>query len=182
MDGPFYIDSRTPFISGDVASVTLAVTAKAIVPIANLPVLGSNYFSFVGKAVRIRLFGRITSAATPGNGTLSLYWGNGGDANGTVICASAAHALTANQSNMSWQADLVVRCRSMGATGTLFGTGRLIYNSAIQTVDQLIPATVPAASASLDLTAANVISPQYLRSGSTAESIQVHDISFEALN
>jgi hypothetical protein len=45
----------------------------------------------------------------------------------------------------------------------------------------LIPASVPAA-VTVDLTANNVISPQFLRSGSTAETLQVHDVSYEALN
>jgi hypothetical protein len=71
-DGLFYVDSRTPFISADVAAVTLAATAKALIPVANIPVFGSNYFSLIGKAVRIRLFGRITTAATPGNGQFTI--------------------------------------------------------------------------------------------------------------
>ena len=98
MDGPFFVDSRAPHISGDVAAVTLAATAKALVPVANLPILGSNYFGYVGKAVRITIFGRLTTAATPGNGTFSLWWGNGGDANGTSFVASQAMVLTINNS------------------------------------------------------------------------------------
>jgi hypothetical protein len=184
-DGLFYVDSRAPFISADAAAVTLASTAKALIPVANIPVLGSNYFSFIGKAVRIRLFGRMTTAATPGNGQFSLYYGTGADANGVVVAQSAAFALTASQSNMSWEAELIVRCRSMGAAGTLFGTGTFNANvavvaSTLQPV--MIPASAPAASGAVDLTAALVLSPQFSRSGSTAETMQVHDVSYEALN
>ena len=184
-DGLFYVDSRSPFISGDVGAVTLAATDKALIPVANIPVLGSNYFSFVGKAVRIRLFGRMTTAATPGNGTFSVYYGTGADANGVAVCASAALALSANGTNLSWMAELIIRCRTMGATGTLFGTGLFCPNvgliaSTLQPV--MIPASAPAASASVDLTASLVLSPQFKRSGSTAETMQVHDVSYEALN
>lgn len=184
-DGPFYVDSRAPFISGDVASVTLATTNKALIPAANIPVLGSNYFSYVGKAMRIRLFGRITTAATPGNGQLSLLYGTGADANGVVVCQSAAFALTASQTNLSWMAEFIIRCRTMGATGTLFGTGVFCANvgvvaSTLQPV--MIPTSAPAASASVDLTASLLLSPQFSRSGSTAETMQVHDVSYEALN
>lgn len=184
-DGLFYVDSRAPFISADVAAVTLAATAKALIPAANIPVLGSNYFSFIGKAVRIRLFGRMTTAATPGNGQFTLYYGTGADANGVAVVQSAAFALTASQTSMSWEAEVLIRCRSMGATGTLFGTGEFNANvavvaSTLQPV--MMPASAPAASASCDLTAALLLSPQFSRSGSTAETMQVHDVSYEALN
>jgi ABC-type transport system involved in cytochrome c biogenesis permease subunit len=184
MDGPFYVDTRAPHISADVASVTLAAANKAIIPAANIPVLGSNYFSYVGKALRIKLFGRLTTAATPGNGQWNIYWGTGADANGTVIGSSAALALTANQANMSWFLEIVVRCRAMGVTGALLVTGEWAANVAVLSSSlqpALIPASVPA-PVTVDLTASNIISPQFLRSGSTAETMQVHDVLYEALN
>ena len=185
MDGPFYVDSRAPHISADVASVTLASTLKAMIPVANIPVLGTNYFSYIGKAMRITLFGRITTGATPGNGTFSLLWGSGADATGTTVASSAAWALTANMTNTSWWLDILVRCRALGSSGSLMCTGCFsILNSATSTAASstfMIPATAPAAT-TVDLTAANVLSPQFSRSGSTAETLQVHDVLYEALN
>jgi hypothetical protein len=183
-DGLFYVDSRPPFLSADVGAVTMAATAKALIPAANIPALGSNYFSFIGKAMRIRLFGRITTVATPGNLTIQMNYGTGADANGVVLAASAATALTASQTNMSWEAIFLVRCRTMGATGTLFCTGEFNANvavlaSTLQPV--LIPGTAPAASAACDLTASLLLSPQVIQSG-TAGTIQVHDVNYEALN
>lgn len=183
-DGNDYVDSRGPFISADVAAVTLASTDKALIPAANIPVLGSNYFGRIGKAMRVRLFGRITTAATPGNGTFDIYWGTGADANGTIIGSSAAVALTASQTNLSWELELYIRCRAMGASGSLFVTGHAKFNNAVlaSTLQPLmIPASAPAA-VTVDLTAANLISPQFKRSGSTAETMQVHDVSYESLN
>jgi hypothetical protein len=184
MDGQFYVDSRAPFLAADVAAVTLSTTDKALLPIANLPILGSNYFGWVGKNVRIRVFGRITTGATPGNGTLDVYWGSGADANGTIIASSAAVALTASQTSLSWELDLFIRCRAMGSSGSLFCTGMLNANvgviaSTLQPV--MVPASAPAA-VTVDLTVANVISVQYKRSGSTAETMQVHEYMFEAMN
>lgn len=186
-DGLFYVDSRSPFISGDVGSVTLATTDKALIPAANIPIIGANYFSFIGKAVRVRIFGRLVTAATPGNGTFSLYYGTGADANGVVTAATAAMVLTASMTTgSSFKAEMICRCRTMGATGTLFTTGTFEFlNSATTTVAgsvYMIPAAAPAASASVDLTAALLLSPQFKRSGSTAETMQVHDVSYEALN
>src|SRR5258708_40114509 len=97
-DGLFYVDTRTPHISADVAAITVIATNVALVPVANLPVLGSNYFSFVGKAVRIRMFGRMTTAAAAGTMTVSLLWGNGTNANGTSIGATAAMTPTDRKS------------------------------------------------------------------------------------
>lgn len=183
-DGLFYVDSRAPFISADAAAVTLTTTAKALIPAANIPILGSNYFSYVGKAMRIKLFGRMTVTTAPGNLTVQLNYGTGADANGVVLAASAALAITASVTNFSWFVEFIVRCRTMGATGTLFCTGEFAANvgliaSTLQPV--LIPATAPAASPACDLTAALLLSPQAIQSG-TAGTMQVHDVLYEALN
>lgn len=181
-DGLFYVDHRTPFISADVGSVTIGAANKALVPLANLPILGANYFSYVGKAVRLRMFGRWTTAAAAGTQTFTWLWGTGADNNGTAIMSSAAITPSNSQTNLSWMSEVVIRCRSMGATGTLFGTGFMICNEAVVAAKIMIPASAPAASASVDLTAANVISPQVLATTSTTNTMQVHDFTFEALN
>lgn len=183
MDGPFYLDTREPFIGADVASVTLAATNKALYPAANFPFIGGQYFARIGKKVRIRAFGRITTALTPGNLTLALLYGTGADANGVSLAASAAQTLIASQTNLSWEVDLTVHCRSLGATGTLFVTGKAVFNTAVIAAGTfLIPASAAAASGACDLTAANILSLQALRSGSTAETMQVHDLDVIACN
>jgi len=185
MDGAFYLDSRSPFITADVASVTLAATDKALYPKDNFPVLGGQYFNYIGKGLRIWLFGRVTTAATPGNGTFDIYYGTGADANGTILASSGTVALSASQTNLSWNIDVEVRCRSIGATGTLFCTGQANFNNAViaSTLQPLlIPASAPAASGAIDLTSANIISVQSKRSGSTAETMQVHQMTVVSLN
>src|SRR4051794_25237822 len=101
-DGLFYNDLREPFMTADVTAVTLASTNKALYPASNFPVLGGQYWARIGKAMRLRVFGRITTAATPGNGQFALYYGSGADATGTILASSAAVALSANQTNLSW--------------------------------------------------------------------------------
>ena len=181
----WYMDTLPPWIVADVASVTLASTAKALYPVSSYPVLGGGFFKYAGKAVLIRLFGRITTAATPGNGSWDVYWGTGADANGTIIVSSAAQALTASQTNLSWYMEILVRCRTTGATGTVFGTGQANFNNAVlaNTLQPwMIPASAPAVSASVDLTAANIVSVQFKRSGSTAETMQVHEMMVAPVN
>ena len=184
-DGLFYNDLREPFISTDVAAVTLAATAKALYPAAAFPVLGGQYFARPGKKLRIRLFGRMTTGITPGNGSFNVYYGSGADATGVLLMTGTPVALTASGTNLSWMVEIFVHCRSTGATGTLFCTGRAEFNvgliaSTLQPI--FLPASAPAVSSACDLTAANVISVQFLRSGSTAETMQVHDLEVTALN
>jgi hypothetical protein len=182
-DGLYYADLREPHISADIAAVTLSTTDKALAPPSNFPVFGGQYFARPGKKIHIRMFGRMTTGATPGNLTLSLYYGDGTDANGTIIVASAAFALTAAQTNLTWECDFFVHCRSFGSAGTLFGTGMFNANpgvvaSTLQPV--MIPASAPVVSGAVDLTAAKILSVQAKRSGSTAETMQVHDMSVVA--
>ena len=182
MDDAFYIDTRKPFITSDVAAVTLAATNKALYPVANIPAMGKDYW-WAGKQIRIRLFGRITTVLTPGNLTLSVLYGTGADANGVSLAASAAVALTASQTNLSWMMEVYIHCRSIGSAGTLFCDGWAKFNEAVIAAAMLIPASAPAVSGACDLTVANnIISVQALRSGSTAETMQVHDIDVLAMN
>lgn len=184
-DGLFYKDTRAPFITGDISAVTLATTNKALYPATNFPVLGGQYFNFIGKAMEIELFGRMTTGATPGNGQWAVYYGTGADANGTILAQSGAVALVANATNLSWWAKFVVRCRTIGSAGTLFCTGISLINvGALLSTNapMLTPASAPAVSAGVDLTAANILSVQFNRSGSTGETMQVHEMSVTALN
>lgn len=184
-DGLFYNDLREPFIAADLAAVTLAATAKALYTPSAFPILGGQYFARQGKKLKIRLFGRMTTGATPGNGSFNVYYGNGADANGVALMAGAPVALTASQTNLSWEVEIYVHCRATGSAGTLFCTGKARFNvgliaSTLQPI--LLPASAPAVSGACDLTAALIISVQYLRSGSTAETMQVHDMEVSALN
>jgi len=184
MDGPFYQDSRAPFITGDITAVTIATTNKALYPVTNFPVLGGNYFNFIGKAMQIDMFGRITTG-TLGNGQFAVYWGSGADANGTIVASSTATAFVNSATNISWKAQFTIRCRSIGSTGTLFCTGWSLFGVAAllsTNAPILIPATAPAVSGSLDLTAANILSVQFNASTATSTSMQVHELMVTALN
>ena len=185
MRGPFYVDSLPPWLVTDVASVTLANTNKALYPAAAFPNLGNNFFSYPGAGLRIKMFGRMTTAATPGNGQFAVYWGNGGDANGTSLVTSAATALVANGTNLAWCAEIDIVCRTVGATGTLFVTGWTEFHVGLllsTNAPILIPSATPVVSGSIDLTQNNVVSVQFNRSGSTAETMQLHNLWFHPLN
>lgn len=181
MDGQFYLDTRYPHIATDVASVTLSTTAKALYPVGNVPAMGKDYWT-VGKAVKVFVFGRATSGTTPGNLTLQLMYGTGADANGTVLAATAATAWSASQTNLSWWAWWDVHCTAIGSSGALFAVGSAFFNEAMITPKLMMPASAPATT-TVDLTvASNILSVQALRSGSTAETMQLHKIRITSLN
>lgn len=183
-DGIFYNDTREPFIAADQAAVTLSTTDKALYTPSAFPLLGGQYFARVGKRLKIHLFGKITTAATPGNGTFDIYYGDGTDANGVLLAASAAHTLIASQTNLSWEAWITVTARSIGSAGTLFCTGSWEFNAAVVAAQNgLIPASAAVVSAACDLTASGkIISVQYKRSGSTAETMTVQEMEVISCN
>ena len=61
----------------------------------------------------------------------------------------------------------------------MFNANVGVIASTLQPV--MMPASAPA-QVTVDLTQNFVLSPQALRSGSTAESMQVHEFTYEALN
>lgn len=183
MAASYFYNLLSPHVAVDPASVTLSTTDKALVATGYIPPL-SNFFTDVGKRLRIELFGRITTAATPGNLTFDIYWGSNADANGTILASSAATALTASQTNVSWMIQLDIQCRVIGngTLGSLLCTGIAFLNEAVIAPHMLIPASAPAAVSSLDLTAASYVSVQAKRSGSTAETMQVHRVDYFEVN
>jgi hypothetical protein len=183
-DGLFYNDLREPHFVSDLAAVTLATTDKALYTTSDVPNL-AGYFLRPGKKVRVRLFGKITTAATPGNLTIDVYWGSGADATGTIVVSSAAFALTASQTNLSWECEVTVRCITKGSSGSLRGRGIFSANVGV-VASTLQPVMIPAsanADVSVDLSpsANNIISVQAKRSGSTAETMTVQDLEVIAL-
>ena len=177
MDGMNYVDHKTPFMVSTGSTISLLATYQPLVPAANLPIMGNNYFNWVGKAVRIRAFGASTSAATPGNFTCSMLYGDGSPAAGVTIGGLQA-GWTANLANQSWMLDMIVRCRALGPVGTLLGVGTFLMQGWGQ--GQVSPFNV--SPQPCDLTQPFYLNVQWQRSGSTAETIVLHDLMNEALN
>ena len=178
-----YHETLKPWVQADESAVTLSTTNKALVPAARYNEMGSQFFDTIGKKLWLHAAGKITTAATPGNLTLALLWGTGADANGSSLVASAAQTLVANQTNISWELDLYIHCRSIGSSGSLFVMGSAVFGTAVIAVGSfLMPASAAAAVGSLDLTGSSVPSLQALRSGSTAETMTVQDFALSPMN
>jgi len=184
-DGIFYNDTREPCIVADLPNITLANTAKALYSASAFPVLGGQYFARPGRKLKIRLAGKLTTGATPGNGSFDIYYGTGADANGVVLASSAALALSVNQTTVTWWLELYIRCITTGSAGTLRAIGMAHFNvnvlaSTLQPM--MIPAATSVDSAAVDLTASLIPSVQFKRSGSTGEIMTVQDMEVIAMN
>lgn len=182
MDGPFWVDLRGPHQIGPWPTVNLSTTDRGVVPVQGLPALGGNYFNFAGKSVWMRIVGGITTAATPGFLNLSLYWGNGGDANGTQLFLSGNNTLIASQTNAAFIWDICIRCQLTGSSGRLLAYGKCVFNPALVAANTIVFPLTNMVFTVCDLTANNYLSPQMRRSGSTAESMSVQDFWWVAMN
>lgn len=179
-NGQFFVDTRMPAWILDQSAVTLLATAKALYPASQVPNFGGSYW-WVGKIVRLYGFGKITTAVTPGNGSFDIYWGSGADANGTILASSTAAALAASQTNLSWLIDIYIQCTAIGATGALYCWGYARFNEAVLAPIQFIPASA-AATVTVDVSLANILSIQYKRSGSTAETMTMQRLLIQPQN
>lgn len=182
-DGLFYLDTREPHFVTNLAAVTMTTTAKAMYTAASFPVLGGQYFNRPGKAIKIEVSFLLTLPATPGNFSFNVHWGTGADANGTLICAAGTPVAATNATKRG-KVEVIVRCLTTGTAGTLQATGIAWFDPGViaSTLQpMMIPTTGAAASASLDLTAANIVSIQPLQSG-TAGTITVEELKVTALN
>lgn len=181
--GQFYNNALPPFLITDAAAVTLATTHKALVPASQMPVLGPNFFAFPGKKLRVEAFGRMTTVLTPGNLVMGVFFGSGADANGVLLAATTPTALVASQTNLTWRFRADITCRSTGAAGTLMCTGDLLVAEGLLVPHVLLPGSAPVASTACDLTSSTLlISLQANRSGTTAETMQVHELTVSELN
>jgi len=182
-NGQFFNDLREPHIVANLAPITMAATAKAMYAAANFPVLGGQYFNRPGKALRIEAQFLLTLPATPGNLSFNVHWGTGADATGTLICVAGTPVAATNATKRGWLV-LDVRCLTTGTAGTLQAEGYASFDPGViaSTLQpMMIPTTGAAASGSLDLTAANIISIQPLQSG-TAGTITVEALRVTSLN
>lgn len=138
----------------DGSALSNSTTATSIIPASRKFTLPAYFFDQVGKELRIRAAGRIsTAASTPGTITFDVRFGStvvfNGGASGTVATSAT---------NLTWVLDIVLQCRALGASGTVLGTGTLITAALSATTPiMLLPVSAPAAGTGFDTTAAQTV-------------------------
>lgn len=188
-----YHETRNPFKqTADYGTITLSTTSLSILPITTVLIGSSLQFPVgywdLGKKVRVRMFCKVTTVLTPGNFTIELRYQTGTptDAGGTILATSAATAFTASKTNLPLEIDFSVESRAVvGTTAALFGKGKAISDGTGALITApgnpiFFPASAPA-SVNVDTTLASTLHIDIKRSGSTAETITVHDFQVDSL-
>jgi hypothetical protein len=188
-----YHETRNPYKqTADYAAITLLTTSLSVLPITTVLIGSSLQFPAgywdLGKKVHFRMFGKATTAATPGNWTWEIrhQTGTPTDAGGTILATSAATAFTLNKTNLPWFIDFTIEARAaVGTAAGLFAKGFILSDGAGALITSpnnpiFLPASAPAA-VNVDTTLASTIHLDVKRSGSTAETAAVHDFQVNAL-
>lgn len=167
-------------------------TAKTAIAIAtilpnDLFTLPSNYFSTVGKKLRVFAWGRISCVVTtPGTARFDLMFG------ATSIWNSGALNLNiVAKTNVPWSLEIDLVARSVGGASlaTLFGMGKFRSEAVVGAPANtaggngvlLCPVGAPAVGAGFDSTATQKIDLHHTQTVATG-SIQVHHYVIEDPN
>lgn len=166
-------------------TVNTAGTEAIALPDFSIP---ASYLT-VGKILRYTTMGRnSTAVTTPGVITHRLRWGG---VAGVAVVTSAGFIpdVTASATNLTYMTEYWMQCRSVGASGTVMGWGRIeqpdandidITNFVIEYNKRLAPAATPAV-ATIDTTIDKLLSVTFANSVGTGSNT-AHVGILEALN
>lgn len=103
----------------DGTALTAAARASMI-PAAARFTIRPNYFDKIGKKLRVRATGRISSLiTTPGTARFDISFGAAVVFDGLAVLLDTV----AGHTNVGWWLEVELTCRAIGATGNLFGQG-----------------------------------------------------------
>ena len=164
MPGNSYV-SLFAFNQADGTALASSTTPTSLLPAAAKYKLWANYFESLGKSIRIRAHGRISTLVTgPGTLTLQLRLT---DSAATTVSVFDGGAMTLNivaQTNTPWILDVTCMTRSVGSAGTLFGFGTFTSHAVIGAqaigtggaTSQMLPYNAaPAVGTAFDMTLEN---------------------------
>ena len=140
-------------------------------------VLPAQYFSSVGRALRLTVTGRLSNiVTTPGTLTLALKFGS------TVVFTSGAMQMSATaHTTLPFYLQVILVCRAIGSTSTLIGQGSIV--SACVDGTLLVPATAPAVGTAFDGSASQIVDLAATFSIADAGNlIQCEEFLLESLN
>lgn len=178
----------------DGTALTNSTTQTSILPTTARYTLPSNYFSAIGKTLRLKAFGRVsTVVTTPGNITFLFCLGTvASPINAFTSGASALNVVA--QTNASWELEMLLTCRAIGSgtSANMMGLSRWISRASLNApavgtttgVGAVLgPDTAPAVGTGFDSTITNVVDLQATFSvANAANSIQLHGFTLESLN
>lgn len=160
------------------ASVTNTLTETSIVGagVGYGLTLPANFW-VAGKTIRVTMSGVYSTVAVTGDTvTIKIKYGS------TVLTSKATSSLLTGATNLFWSAEVLVTCRTVGATGTVQVSGGVIYQVAgSATVEDALNNGV--ATTTLDTTASGLFDVTVTHSAADASNtVKSLVSSFEVLN
>lgn len=173
----------------DGTALNTSTTATSILPSSAVFFLPSNFFAQIGKALVIKAKGRISNTVTAVNLTLGVWFGT--VATPIIVFTSGANSLVARATtNVSWELEMMLTCRSIGSgtAATMMGQGRFTSEAALGSAagvatSYMLPLSAPAVGTGFDATATNAVNLfATWGTSSASNSIQCHQYSLESVN
>lgn len=168
----------------DGAALSNTTAPTSIIPASRKIVLPAGWFNALGRSLRIRAGGRISTAgASPGTLTFDVRFGST-----VVFNGGASGTLATSAANLTWWLEIILALRSISGgaspTAALLGIGRL-YSAALSAATplMLLPASAPAAGNTFDPSAAQAVDLFAAWSVANASnSLTCHLFSVDSLN
>jgi hypothetical protein len=179
MSSPGYVDTLARAETDGPVLATFTTRASMTPAHARYTTPTTGFWQ-VGKVLRVHARGRISTFTS---GTFTFSFGVGS----VDAWASQALTMVASQTNQTFDLDLLMTVRAVGAGGSatanLIGVGNLNAGAAITAATTLLPATAPAIGTSFDPGAASVLDLMLACSVSNAANgATLHEYTLEALN
>ncbi len=121
-----YWSEELAWAVADGAAVANTASETIIFPNVTVP---ANYMAD-GRTLRLRVFGKLSTTATP-TMIWRLRWGG---VAGTLLALSETLTMGSGVANVNWDLELYIQTRTNGATGTLIVMGVLRVHTAAGTV------------------------------------------------
>lgn len=126
--------------------------------------LPANFFT-IGKTIRIKLSGVYSTVAVTGDTvTVKVKYGS------TVIATKATSSLLTGATNLSWWGEIVITCRTTGATGTVQPSGSVRYQASAAGVLAEDELNNGAATVTIDTTASSALNVTVTHSAANASN------------
>lgn len=141
--------SASLFRQSSATTVFNTVTESTLITsVTGTKTLNANFFT-VGRILRGQVRGRYGTTGTP---TLQIKVKLGS----TTILDSGAVAMPNNATDKLCDIDFDIVCRTIGASGTVFGQGKMVYNDSTGQALLVLPMVITAA-VTIDTTASQVV-------------------------
>jgi hypothetical protein len=165
----YFTQTATATVANTTTETTLAAAGKGTLPLpANRLV--------VGRELRLDVWGVLSSlGAAPGTLNIKVKLG------ATLIISTGAVTLTASLAAAVWHLEAKIVCRTIGATGTVMGQGKLtITNGLVDIVEQLSNGT---STVTVDTTASKLVDvTATFGTANAANTISATNLALETLN